>query len=155
MKPTNPKIIDSLQRLLADELGASHQYVCHAAICENKSYDKLADVIMSRAKAEMSHIDKLMERLTYYETIPDVLKLGEIKLSAQVPQQIDADMNSEATSIAHYKVAIINCIEAHDDGTRVILEGILREEEDHLNYLEAQKTQIAEMSLSGFLQNQV
>jgi bacterioferritin len=150
----NPQIIDTLNALLMDELTATNEYVVHANVAENWGYAKLAEVDMGRAKDEMNHIDNLIERIVFLEGVPVVSKLGAIHIGAVVPQQIDNDAVLETTAIQHYNDAVKLCVSLGDDGTREIIEGNLRTEEDHLRYLEGQQTQIRQMGLSNFLANQ-
>lgn len=148
-------IMSHLQSLLADELAATHQYTAHYAMVNNWGYTKLAGVIMARAKSEMEHANELMERITYFSGVPDVAKLGALKVGPTIPTQLEADFGSELTAIDHYQKAIIACIQAGDDGTRVLLEHILTEEEAHANDIEAQREQIAQMGLNLWLSTQV
>ena len=151
----NPKIIDSLNKNLADELTAINQYMVHSEMCDDWGYERLHKSVEKRAIDEMKHAEKLIGRILYLEGIPVVSKLVGLKIGKNVEQQIKNDLASEAEAVESYNQAIKLAAELNDDGTRSLLQSILKDEEDHIDWLEAQLDQIAQMGIQIYLTQQV
>ncbi len=149
------KIIDTLNALLADELTAISQYMVHSEMCDNWGYAKLHDVVEKRAIDEMKHAEKLIARILFLEGKPIVSKLNPIVIGPVVEKQIDNDWTAEAGAIKNYNAGIKLAVELGDNGTREILEAILKDEEAHIDLLEAQKDQIAQIGVQNFLTEQL
>lgn len=149
------KVIDTLNFLLADELTAINQYMVHSEMCDNWGYARLHEVAEKRAIDEMKHAEKLIARILYLEGRPIVTKLNPISIGAEVPQQIDNDWDAEAGAIKNYNEGIKLALDLGDNGTRELLESILKDEEAHIDVLEAQKDQIQQMGLPIFLTEQL
>jgi bacterioferritin len=147
----NQKIIDTMNSLLADELTAVDQYMVHANICANWGYDKLDKVIEKRAIDEMKHAEKLIARILFLEGTPTVSKLNDIHVGADVPKQFANDVQGEYDAVKHYNAVIKLCHELGDSTTREMLEDIEKEEEGHIDTLEAFLDQIKQMGLPQFL----
>jgi bacterioferritin len=151
----DPKIIDTLNSLLADELTAINQYMVHAEMCESWGYDKLGDVIQKRAIDEMKHGEKLIARILFLEGVPIVSEYRKIHIGEDVPKMFAADHVLEADAIKAYNLAIDQCGKAHDFATREILEGILNEEDKHIDDIEEVQDEIKQMGIQVFLSVQV
>ena len=149
------KVIDTLNALLADELTAISQYMVHSEMCDNWGYARLHDVVEKRAIDEMKHAEKLIARVLYLEGRPVVTKLNPITIGEVVPKQIDNDWNAEAGAIKSYNAGIKLCVELGDNGTRELLESILKDEEAHIDQLEAQQDQIRQLGVQNFLSEQL
>ncbi|WP_269850979.1 bacterioferritin [Methanosarcina horonobensis] len=134
------KLIDCLNARLADELAAINQYFVHAEMCENWNYDRLGDVIEKRAITEMRHAEKLIERILFLEGKPIVSNLSEIRIGGQVPEMHDHDHWAEEEAIKGYNQAIRLAAELGDNDTKVLLESILKEETEHIDWIEARWT---------------
>lgn len=152
---SNPKIIDSLNFLLAGELTAINQYMVHSEMCEDWGYNKLSGEIKARAIDEMKHAEKLIERILFLEGIPIVSELNKINIGADVPKMIDNDHASEFDTIKDYNEAIVLCGELLDYATRDILVDILADEDRHIDDIEDLQDQIEQMQLPQFLSIQV
>ena len=150
----NPKLIESLNSLLADELTAINQYMVHSEMNANWGYEKLHQTFRKRAMDEMKHAEKLIERIIFLEGKPIVSELNNITIGGTVPKQITNDLASEAEAIEAYNKAIALTIEIRDSATREILESILEDEDRHLDKIEELKDQIDEMGLQIFLSTQ-
>ena len=150
----NPKIIDSLNALLAGELTAINQYIVHSEMCSNWGYEKLHKADEKRAIDEMKHAEKLVTRILFLEGIPVVSHLEKISIGSEVAAQHKNDMNSEIETIALYNNGIKLAAEVGDSGTRELLETILKDEEGHLDWLEAQINQISQMGIQNYLADQ-
>jgi bacterioferritin len=149
------KIIDTLNVLLADELTAISQYMVHSEMCDNWGYAKLHAAVEKRAIDEMKHAEKLIARVLFLEGKPIVSKLNPIVIGPVVEKQIDNDWNAEAGAVKNYNAAIKLAVELGDNGTRELLESILKDEEAHIDLLEAQKDQIGQLGIQNFLTEQL
>ena len=151
----NQKLIKVLNQLLADELTAINQYMVHSELCANWGYERLHKVIEKRAVTEMKHAEKLIARIVFLEGAPVVSKLNPLHIGADVPQMIANDIAAEVTAIRGYNEAIPLAMQVQDAPTRELLESIVKDEDDHLDLLEAQRDQMTQMSLGTFLGQQI
>jgi bacterioferritin len=149
------KIIAVLNDLLADELTAISQYMVHSEMCDNWKYEKLAKVVEERAIVEMKHAEKHIARILFLEGMPVVSDLKKINIGASVEAQLKNDQAAEEGAVKAYNAGIRLAVEVGDNGTRELLEDILEDEEDHLDWLEAQAEQIAQMGIQVYLSEQV
>ena len=147
----NDKIIAMLNEMLSDELTAVNQYMVHSEMCDNWGYARLHKAIEKRAIDEMKHAEKLIGRVLFLEGKPDVSKYGKITIGADVPQQMRNDLAAESGAIEAYNKSIKMAQDAGDNGTRELLESILKDEEAHLDWLEAQNDQITQMGIQNYL----
>jgi bacterioferritin len=151
----NEKVLATLNELLADELTAVNQYMVHSEMCDNWGYERLHHAIEHRAIEEMKHAEKLIARLLFLEGRPVVTKLNEISIGAEVEPQLKNDLHAEEGAIKSYNAGIRVCVENNDNGTRELLEETLKDEERHLDWIEAQLDQIKQMGISNYLVEQV
>ncbi|MFZ1685624.1 MAG: bacterioferritin [Candidatus Zixiibacteriota bacterium] len=149
------KIIATLNMLLCDELSAINQYIVHSEMCANWGYEKLHAKIEKRAIDEMKHAEKHIARLLFLEGTPIVSKLREIHIGADVTAQLDHDRIDEVAAITAYNAAIREAADLGDNGTREMLESILKDEEAHLDWLEAQLDQVKQMGIQNYLVEQL
>jgi bacterioferritin len=150
----DPKVIDSLNSLLADELTAINQYMVHTEMCDNWGYAKLDEMIQKRAIDEMKHAEKLIYRILFLEGIPVVSNLKKINIGADVPKMFTNDHEAEDGAIKAYNAAILLCGDARDFATREILEDILEDEDRHIDDIETVSDQIKQMGIQIFLSTQ-
>jgi bacterioferritin len=151
----NERIIAVLNELLADELTAISQYMVHSEMCDNWKYEKLAKVVEERAILEMKHAEKHIARILFLEGVPIVSKLNKINIGASVEEQLKNDQAAEVGAVKAYNAGIQLAMEVGDGGSRELLEDILEDEEEHLDWLEAQADQIAQMGIQMYLSEQV
>jgi bacterioferritin len=151
----NQKIIDKLNDLLADELTAINQYMVHSEMCDNWGYERLHKADEKRAIDEMKHAEKLIARILFLEGTPIVSKLNKINIGAAVEGQHKNDWDAENDAITSYNDGIRLAVELGDNGTRELLESILRDEEDHIDWIEAQLDQISQMGIQNYLVEQL
>jgi bacterioferritin len=150
----NDKLIGVLNQLLADELTAISQYMVHSEMCENWGYGKLHTAIERQAVDEMHHAEWLIQRIIFLEGTPVVSKLNPIKIGKDVPTIIGTDQEDEMGAIKSYNAGIRLAREVEDQGTAELLIKILKMEEGHVDWAEAQRDQIAQMGLGHYLANQ-
>ena len=151
----NPKLIEKLNDLLADELAAINQYIVHAEMCEDWGYGKLHEIFEKRSIREMIHAEKLIGRILFLGGTPIVSRLGNIHIGSDVPKQLEYDRQAEEKAIKAYNEAIALAGEVLDHATRDILIEILNDEDKHIDEIEELLDQIDQMSLPMILSNQV
>ncbi len=151
----NEKIIEHLNKRLAEELTTINQYMVHAEMCDNWKYKKLDETIQKRAIAEMKHAEKLIARILFLKGSPVVSKLNEISIGGEVPKMHENDHGAEVVAIQGYNETIRLAVEVGDNTTKVLLESILKEEEEHIDWIEAQLDQIKQMGIQNYLVEQV
>ena len=151
----NDKVIAALNMLLADELTAINQYMVHSEMCANWGYGELHEAIEKRAITEMKHAEMHIGRIIFLEGLPVVSELNPLHIGADVLGQLKSDLGAEQGAVKAYNDAIKLAVEAGDNGTRVMLEGILKDEEDHLDWLETQLDQIEQMGIQNYLVEKV
>lgn len=151
----NPKLIETLNSLLADELTAINQYMVHSEMCANWGYEKLHKLIEKRAITEMKHAERLIGRILFLEGIPIVSNLREMHIGSDIPKQLENDHAAEEGAIKAYNEGIRLAGEVGDFATREILEHILNDEDQHIDEIEELQDQISHMTLPIFLATQV
>lgn len=151
----NETVIQTLNMLLADELTAVNQYIVHSEMCANWGYDRLHAVTEKRAIDEMKHAEKLIARILFLEGEPTVSVLNPMHIGRDVKIQLEHDWDAEQGAVKAYNEAIRHSAEAGDNGTRVLLESILQDEEAHIDWLEAQLDEIKHMGIAIYLVEQL
>jgi bacterioferritin len=151
----NEKLIEQLNVRLAEELTAINQYMVHAEMCENWGYKKLGEMIEKRAMVEMKHAEKLIERILFLDGRPIVSNLNKINIGDEVPKMHKNDLGLEVDAVGGYNETIRLAAEVGDNNTKVLLESILKDEEEHVDELEAQLDQIKQAGLENYLAQQI
>jgi bacterioferritin len=151
----NAKLIETLNVLLADELTAINQYIVHSEMCADWGYEKLHEAVEKRAITEMQHAEKLIGRIIFLDGHPVVSNLNPLHIGADVEKQLRGDLDAETAAVKLYNDGVKLAVEVGDNGTRELLESILGDEEDHVDWLEAQIAQIEQMGLPNYLVEQV
>ena len=151
----NEKVIACLNDLLADELSAINQYMVHSEMCADWGYEHLHEAIEARAITEMKHAEKLIGRIIFLEGTPIVSQLKSIHIGANVSAQLKNDLAAETEAVKAYNEGIRLAVEAGDNGSRELLESVLKDEEDHTDWLETQQDQIEQMGIQNYLSEQV
>ena len=151
----NDKVIEQLNARLAEELAAINQYFLHAEMCENWRYEPLKGEIKKRSIQEMRHAEKLIERILFLEGRPLVNKLGKLSIGDSVEKMHKNDWAAENDAIQKYNESIRIAAELGDNGTKELLEAILKEEEEHIDWIEAQQDQIKQVGIQVYLGEQI
>ena len=149
------KVLEELNARLAEELTAINQYFVHAEMCEDWHYGRLAAAVKARSITEMKHAEKLIERILYLDGRPIVSRLNAVHIGALVPDMIANDLAAELDAVKSYNDSIRVCVEARDEGTKELLDAILSDEEEHVDWLEAQQVQIEQMGREVYLAEQL
>jgi bacterioferritin len=146
----NAKVIEHLNEALREELTAINQYFLHAEMCHNWGYHGLGDYIKKQSIDEMKHAEALIERILFLDSTPTMEYLA-LNVGGNVQQQIEADLALEINAVAMYNKAIQAAREAGDDQSRELFSKLLKDEEEHVDWLEAQVHQIKEMGYERYL----
>jgi bacterioferritin len=146
----NPKVIKELNDALREELTAINQYFLHAEMCENWGYKKLADYIKKQSIDEMKHAEVLIERVLFLDGTPSMEPL-KLNVGVTVRQMIEADLALELGAVKQYNAAVQIATQEKDNGSRDVLVQLLKDEEDHVDWLEAQVHQIKEVGYERYL----
>ena len=148
------RVAKKLDELLSDELTAINQYMVHSEMCANWGYERLHEAVEKRARQEMHHAEELIARIIFLEGTPTVSRLNQIHIGADVPKQLQSDKEAELHTNGMYNEAIRLTDEAKDAATRDLLESIVKEEDGHVDWLEAQLDQIAQLGAPLYLSTQ-
>jgi len=147
----NEKLIAAMNSLLAEELTAINQYMVHTEMLENWEYSKLKEQFRKRAIVEMKHAESLIERIIFLDGQPIVSELRKITIGQDVPKMVANDLGLEYAAVKQYNDAIKLAVEVGDNATKELLEGILKDEDGHVDELEMLGDQISQMGLQMFL----
>ena len=150
----NDQVITQLQVALKEELSAINQYFLHAEMCHNWGYHKLGTYIRKQSIDEMKHAEKLIERLLFLDASPKMEYL-DLTVGGTVRAQIDADYKLEVNAVAMYNNAIKIAREQGDDQSRELFSTLLKDEEEHVDWLEEQLHMIKEMGYERYLSMQL
>ena len=149
------EVIALLNEVLTAELTAISQYFIHARMCENWGYERLWKKIRVESMGEMRHADRLIERILYLEGLPNLQRLGKITVGQAVPEQLRLDLELERAAVTALNSGIERCRSLGDNGSRDLLEEILKSEEDHINWIEAQLELIRQAGEANYLAQQI
>jgi len=149
----NPKVIKELNDALREELTAINQYFLHAEMCENWGYKKLSDYIKKQSIDEMKHAEVLIERVLFLDGTPTMEPL-KLSVGTSVRLMIENDLNLELSAVKQYNAAVQIATQEKDNGSRDLLVRLLKDEEEHVDWLEAQLHQIKEVGYERYLSMQ-
>ena len=148
-------VIQILNDVLCAELTAINQYFIHARMLENQKYTKLAKHAQEESIGEMKHAQKVIDRILYLDGVPNMQKYMKITVGQTVPEQHQFDLAVENEAVARLNKGIELCRTKGDNGSRLLLEKILHDEEEHVDRLEAQLHLIKEMGYEYYLSQQL
>lgn len=147
----NEKVIEALNQALTIELTAINQYFIQAKMCKNWGFHKLAKKQYEESIGEMKHADQLIDRILFLEGIPNIARYDVIRAGADVKQQLEHDLVLESNGVKAYNSAIDLCVEVKDAGSREIMEHILTDSEEHVDWLETQLNVINSIGIERYL----
>jgi len=149
------KVIEVLNDVLTAELTAINQYFVHGEMCENWGYDRLHHMIRKHSIEEMKHAEEVIERILFLEGIPNMQRLGKINIGENVHEQLRLDLGLEMEAVRRLNEGIEACRQADDNNSRHLLEEILEDEEDHIDWIEAQLSLVEQVGIQNYLAQQI
>jgi bacterioferritin len=150
-----PEIIELLNDVLTAELTAVNQYFGHAKMQANWGYRRLAERTQNESMDEMRHADELIERILYLEGMPNLQRLGAVRLGEDPVEQLRLDLELEREALARFNRGIALAVEQADNGTRHLLDEMLTSEEDHVDWLETQLGLVESLGEQLYLSEQL
>ncbi|MEZ4288956.1 MAG: bacterioferritin [Polyangiales bacterium] len=151
----HPKVIELLNEVLTSELTAINQYFIHFRMCENWGYKRLAEKKRSESIEEMKHADDVIERILFLDGIPNMQRYFSVKVGENPVEQHELDLALELAAVKRLNDAIAVCRDLGDNGTRELLERILKDEEEGIDWLETQLSLIADLGKENYLTEQM
>jgi bacterioferritin len=151
----NEKVIASLNKNLQEEFAALSQYFIHAEMCQNWKYDHLSKHLKKLSIVEMKHAERLIEHILFLEGTPNMTGPAQIKVGKTVKEQLHNDLKAELDAIKSYNDAVKLARSEGDNGSAELFTANLRDEEEHIDWLEAQLSQIKEVGYENYLSVQV
>jgi bacterioferritin len=151
----DPQVIDALSDVLAAELTAINQYFVHSKMCSNWGYKKLAHKKREESIEEMKDAEAIMDRILYFDGIPNMMRMNPVKVRENPVEQHELDLALEVAAVERLNKAIALCVAKGDNGTRELLEGILKGEEHSIDWLESQLHLIKEVGRERYLSEQI
>jgi bacterioferritin len=152
---SSPEILELLNDVLTAELTSVNQYFGHAKLQKNWGFDHLAEHTRDESIDEMRHADEVIERILYLDGMPNLQRLGSVRLGETVPEQLALDLEMEKAAVARFNAGIAKAAELGDNGTRELLEKMLVSEEEHVDWLETQLSLIDTLGQQLYLSQQV
>ena len=150
-----PKVIALLNAALKEELTAVNQYFLHAEMCENWHYEKLGHFIKKQSIDEMKHAEALIERILFLDGAPTLTDPIQLTVGRNVKEQIESDLKLEIGAVGMYNAAIQTCRQEGDNASAELFERLLKDEEEHADWLEAQQHLIDEIGYERYLSQQI
>ena len=151
----NPQVIDALNRALTVELTAINQYFCQAKMCKNWGYMKLGAKHYEESIGEMKHAEKLIDRILFLDGVPEIARYDVIRVGTNVPGAIRERPEAGDERRHALRNVIDLCTKVQDHGSRELIEPILAETEEHVDWLETQLSLIKDLGIQNYLQLQV
>lgn len=147
-------VIEELNKALREELTAINQYFLHAEMCENWGYERLSEYVKKQSIGEMKHAEALMERILFLDGTPTMKPL-DLTIGKNVQEMLQSDLDLELSAVKQYNAAIQIAVAEKDNGSRDLFVALLKDEEDHVDWLEAQIHQIKELGYERYLTMQM
>jgi len=151
----DPQVIEQLNLALKEELQAINQYFLHAEMCENWGYDRLSDYIKKQSIGEMKHAEELIERILFLDGTPSMTEPMTLTIGRNVREQLQSDLDLEVGAVKMYNKAVAISRDLADNASRELFDRLLRDEEEHVDWLEAQIHMINEIGYERYLSQQV
>ena len=151
----SPRIIDFLNDALAAELAAINQYFAHSKMCENWGWTRLAAKYREESIEEMHDAEKLIDRILLLDGLPNMQRMGSIRIGETVLEQLQVDRELEIAAIERYRQGVVLATEEGDPGTREILDHLVLGEEEHLDWIDTQLSMIDDIGIELYTQAQI
>jgi bacterioferritin len=151
----HPQVIDLLNDVLTTELTAINEYFLHARIAQNWGYERIGKKIYEESIGEMKHADKLVKRILFLEGLPNLQRLAKVNVGESILEMLRLDLALEQGSQKRLNEGIELCRSLADNGSREVLERILEDTEEHIDWIEAQLELIKQVGETNYLAQQI
>jgi bacterioferritin len=149
------QILEVLSDVLAAELTAINQYFLHSRMCDDWGYKKLAEKKREESIEEMKDADAIMARILFLDGIPNMMKMNPVKVGENPIEQHELDLQLELNAVERLNKGIAVCVAKGDNGTRELLEGILKGEEHSIDWLQGQLNVVKQVGKENYLAQQI
>jgi bacterioferritin len=144
-------VVDLLNQILTVDLTAINQYFIHAEMCRNWGFERLYHKLRESSIDEMKDAQRIIEHILYLEGMPNLQRLGTVRVGENVQEHLQLDLEAERNAVSLFATAIAHCASVEDYTTRNILEEMIRDEEEHIDWLETQLETIGQVGLENYL----
>jgi bacterioferritin len=151
----SPKIIEFLNEALTAELTAINQYFAHSKLCDSWGWKRLAEKYREESIEEMHDAEHLIDRIILLDGMPNMQRMGSVRIGETVQEQLDVDRELEVAAIERYRRGVVLAVEEGDPGTRELLERLVVGEEDHLDWIDTQLSMIRDIGIDLYTQHQI
>jgi bacterioferritin len=148
-------VIDLLNSILTADLTAINQYFIHAKMCENWGYERLHHTVRQRSIDEMHDAEALIEHILYLDGVPNMQRLGTVNVGETVPEQLAADLTAEHEMLTLLSEGVTHCAQVEDYTTRHMLEAMVQDVDEHIDWIETQQELIRQVGLELYLSEQI
>ncbi|MBP6217121.1 MAG: bacterioferritin [Oligoflexales bacterium] len=152
---SDPKVIEALNEILMGELTAINQYFLHSRMCKNWGYNKMAATVYAQSIDEMKHASEVTDRILFLDGIPNMQKLGKLNVGENIKEQLESDLQLELHALTVLRTGIDSCYKASDHVSRELMERILKDEEEHADWLKSQLQILKDIGIQNFLARQI
>jgi len=151
----HPKVISQLNRVLTCELTAINQYFLHARMFKHWGLEKLNEKEYKKSIEDMKHADKLIERVLFLEGLPNLQQIDKLRIGEHAEEMLSCDLTAITEQIVILREAIKVCETQQDYVSRDLMEDLLEDEEEHLDWIESQQELITQTGIQNYLQSQI
>ena len=148
-------VVDRLNALLTNDLTAINQYFVQAEMCKNWGYERLYQKLREASFGEMKDAQRLIRHILYLEGVPNLQRLGTVRVGENVPEHLELDLQIEHQAVDTLAEAIAHCTQVGDYTTRAILEEMIQAEDEDIDWLETQLETIKQVGLENYLAQQI
>ena len=148
-------VVTMLNKILTEELTVINQYFLHAKMCKNWGYERLHHHVLDRSYGEMKDAQVVVDHILFLEGLPNMQRLGTVKIGETVPEQLKADLDKEKGMVKLMSEGVKHCTKVGDFATRHMLEDMIQEEEEHIDWIETQLETIKQTGLQNYLSEQI
>jgi bacterioferritin len=148
-------VVEILNRLLTNDLTAINQYFIQAKMCENWGFERLAHKLREISFSEMKDAEQLIEQILYLEGVPNLQRLGSVRIGETVPEHLELDLRLEQDAVGALSEGVAHCARVEDYATRNLLEEMVRQEQEDIDWLETQLETIRQVGVQAYLAQQI
>jgi bacterioferritin len=148
-------VINLLNKILTADLTAINQYFVHSKMCRNWGYERLEHKVRERSFDEMKDADELIEHILYLEGVPNVQRMNTVHIGETVPEQLKLDLKAEQEMLALLSEGVVHCTKVADFTTRHMLEDMVKDVDEHIDWIETQLETLKQVGLENYLSEQI